>query len=221
MTKDNTLKRRHFMATSSAAAAAAGLSASTAAVNAAAQPRKKKVLIALGEFCEALETYYMIFRLREAGVIPVVGSKSVKRLQLVVHDFEPAYEGYTEKLGYQVDVDLPYEHVDPAGFDGVLIPGGRGPEEMRQDPHLMKIVNHFMDNNLPLGAMCHGVMVLYTERDIRGRAMTAYYGIRADIERLGGRFVDQAAVVDKKMVTSRGWPDLPEFMQAFLKVLGA
>ncbi len=221
MTKSNKIQRRTFLETGSLAAA--GITASVAAQAAQSKQEKtkekKRVLIAIGEFSEALETWYMVFRLREIGIEPVIGSKSVKRLQLVVHDFEPDYEGYTEKLGYQIDVDLPYEHIDPKSFDGLLIPGGRGPEEIRQDPDLMKIVNYFLDNDLPLGAMCHGVMVLYTERSIKGRTMTAYHGIKADIERLGGKFVDREVAVDKHLVTSRGWPDLPGFMREFLKIV--
>jgi len=179
----------------------------------------KRVLIAIGEFSEGLETYYMIYRLMEEGAVPVTAALEVKRLQLVVHDFDPQYSNYTEKLGYQIETQVAYKDVDPAQYDGLLIPGGRGPEEMRQYDEVLRIVGYFMDKKLPLGAMCHGPQVIYAARPIKGHRLAAYHGIRADVELAGGVFVDEPVVVDGSLVTSRGWPDLPHFMPKFLKVL--
>ncbi len=183
--------------------------------------RGKRVLIAIGEFSEGLETYYMIYRLMEEGAVPVVAASEVKRLQLVVHDFDPQYSNYTEKLGYLIETQVAYKDVDPAAYDGLLIPGGRGPEEIRQYDEVLRIVAYFMDKKLPLGAMCHGPQVVYAARPIKGRRLAAYHGIRADVESAGGVFVDEPVVVDGSLVTSRGWPDLPYFMPKFLKVLAS
>ena len=49
----------------------------------------------------------------------------------------------------------------PADYDGMVIPGGRGPEEMRQDPAVLEIVGHFLDKKLPLGAA--GTTAIYTK----------------------------------------------------------
>jgi protease I len=152
--------------------------------------------------------------------VPVVAAADVKRLQMVVHDFEPQYSNYTEKLGYFIETEIAYKDVKPADYDGLLIPGGRGPEEMRQYDEVLKIVGHFMDEKLPLGAMCHGPQVIYAARPVKGRRIAAYYGIQADVELAGATFVDAPVVVDGAMVTSRGWPDLPYFMPKFLEVLG-
>ncbi|MBN1341655.1 MAG: DJ-1/PfpI family protein [Phycisphaerae bacterium] len=179
----------------------------------------KRVLIAIGEFSEAMETYYMLYRLMEEGVKPVVAAAKAKTVQLVVHDFEERYTNYTEKLGYLIKADVAYPDVKPTDFDAVLIPGGRGPEEIRQDKDVLRIVAHFMAKDLPLGAMCHGPMVLYAAGSVRGRRIAAYHGIKTDIELAGATFVDEPVVVDRKLVTSRGWPDLPEFMPKLIEVL--
>ncbi len=181
--------------------------------------RGKKVLVCVGEFSEGMETYYMVYRLIEEGVVPTVAATKVKLLQTVVHDFDPQYTNYTEKLGYLIQVDAAYQDIDPTQYHGLLIPGGRGPEEIRQNKDCLRIVGHFVDQNLPLGAMCHGPQVIYAARPIKGRRIAAYSAIRPDIEAAGGIFVDQPAVVDGAMVTSRGWPDLPYFMPKFLQVL--
>ena len=215
------ISRRRAMTVSLGAAGLAALGAGPASAQAPQRQKLdgKRVLVAIGEFSEGMETYYMVYRLMEEGVVPVVAAAEAKRLQMVVHDFEPQYSNYTEKLGYQIEAHVAYKDVKPADYAGLLCPGGRAPEEIRQNRDLVKIVAHFMDNKLPLGAMCHGVMLLYTARPIKGLKMTAYGGIRKDIELLGGKFSDEPVVVDGSVVTSRGWPDLPYFMPKFVEVM--
>jgi protease I len=213
------LTRREAVA-ASLGAAAIGAAPAAAQAGAHSPLKGKRVLVAIGEFSEGMETYYMVYRLVEEGVVPVVAAASVKRVQMVVHDFEPQYSNYTEKLGYQIQAEVAYKDVKPAEYDGLLIPGGRGPEEIRQHREALNAVRYFMDKNLPVGAMCHGPQVLYAARPVKGRRMTAYYAIRPDLELAGAEFVDSPAVVDGALVTSRGWPDLPYFMPKFLEILG-
>jgi protease I len=192
---------------------------------ASAQGRKKpstkgkKVLVCIGEFSEGMETYYMIYRLKEAGAKPVVAAKEVKLLQMVVHDFDPCFSNYTEMLGYKIQTDIAYADVKPGDYDGLVIPGGRGPEEIRQYAEVLDLIGYFLDKKLPLGAMCHGPQVLWSARPLKGRKMTCYHGIRADLELAGATFIDEPVVVDGPLVTSRGWPDLPDFMPKFLAAL--
>jgi len=179
----------------------------------------KKVLVCIGDFSEAMETYYMVFRLKEEGIIPVVAANEVKLLQMVVHDFDPCFSNYTETSGYKIQTDIAYSDAKPGDYDGMLIPGGRGPEEIRQYDEVLDLTGYFLDKNLPLGAMCHGPQVVWAARPVKGRKMTCYYGIRADLELAGAKFVDAPSVADGNLVTSRGWPDLPEMMPMFLDVL--
>jgi len=155
----------------------------------------------------------------EEGVEPVVVASQVKRVQMVVHDFDPKYTNYIEMPGYMIKSQIAYKDVKPADYDGLIIPGGRGPEEMRQRQDALDVVGYFMDHDLPLGAMCHGQAVLYTARSVKNRRMTAFAGIKADIIAAGAKWVDEPVVVDRAMVTSDGWPVLPKFLPAFLGVL--
>ena len=158
----------------SASIGAAGLLAAGAAVSPAHTPpdspygskplKGKKVLVAIGDFSEGMETYYMVYRLMEEGVEPVVAASAAKRLQMVVHDFEPEYTNYTEKLGYFIQTHIAYDDVKPADYDALLIPGGRGPEEIRQYASARELVSYFLDNKRPLGAMCHGPQVVCAGR---------------------------------------------------------
>lgn len=180
----------------------------------------KKILIATGEFGESLEVYYCVHRLLEAGMRPLIAAPHQKTLQLVVHDFEPGYDSYTEKLGYRVGADLAYADVEPTEFDGLILPGGRAPEEIRSHKDLLHVVRHFLVEEKPIAAICHGVMILYTAGSVEGMDLTSYSGIRPDVEMAGANWLDEEVVVSRNIVTSRGWGDLHAFLREFLKLLG-
>ncbi len=220
---DRLVTRRRLMTaalgtTGMAALAGAPGTAAAAARREGSLPGKK-VLIAIGDFSESMETYYLVYRLVEEGVTPVVVAAAKKTLQLVVHDFDRQYTNYTEKLGYLIQTDLAYDDVQAADYHALLVPGGRGPEEIRQYASALDITRYFLDHRLPVGAMCHGPQLLYAARPLTGRRIAAYAGIRADVEAAGATYVDEPVVVDGPLVTSRGWPDLPYFMPKFLDVL--
>jgi putative intracellular protease/amidase len=66
--------------------------------------------------------------------------------------------------------------LEPEGFDGLLLPGGHAPG-MRQylgSPLLQDQVMRFWATGKPVGAICHGVLVLARTRDpLTGRSVLA------------------------------------------------
>jgi len=179
----------------------------------------ERVLILTGDAGEELEVYYMLYRLREAGYAVDVAASERRRLQLVVHDFEPGWDTYVERPGRGLDADLAFSDVEPERYAALLIPGGRAPEVIRNDTDVQRIVAHFFDHGLPVGHMCHGVQVPAAAGYVRGRRVAAYPPLAPDIEAAGGEFVDGADVVDGAMVSARGWEDLADFFRAFLELL--
>ena len=179
----------------------------------------ERVLILTADSGEELEVYYMLYRFREAGYAVDVAAPRRKTLQLVVHDFEPGWDTYIERPGRRLDADLAFADVDPERYLAVVIPGGRAPEVIRNDPEVQRIVGHFMEHDLPVGHMCHGVQVLAAGGYIRGRRVSAFPPLAPDIEAAGGEFVDGKDVVDGSMVSATGWPDLAEWSRAFMEVL--
>src|SRR2546430_2600223 len=84
-------------------------------------------------------------RLREGGHEAVVAARTTRAVKLVVHDFEPDCDAYTEKPGHQLPVDVAFGDVNPEDYDALVIPGGRAPEYIRTDPDVARIVTHFFD----------------------------------------------------------------------------
>ena len=88
-------------------------------------------------------------RLTEEGYQVDIAAPSVKKLQFVVHDF------HTEKPAITWPADLAFADVDPASYVALVIPGGRAPEYIRNDPDVQRIVRHFMAGDNPVAQLCH------------------------------------------------------------------
>src|SRR5262249_51486437 len=166
------------------------------------------VLILTADSGEELEAYYMLYRFREAGYAVDVAAPQRKRLQLVVHDFEPGADTYVERPGRGLEADRAFAEVEPEKYAGVVIPGGRAPEVIRNDREVRRIVSHFFEHALPGGHMCHGVQVPAVYGFIRGRKVAAFPPLQPDVEAAGGEFVEGPDVVDGDMVSATRWPRL-------------
>ncbi|GAB3891301.1 DJ-1/PfpI family protein [Kibdelosporangium lantanae] len=178
-----------------------------------------RVLILAGDAAEELDSMYPVFRLRESGHEAIVAAPTTRPVKLVVHDFEPGWDAYTEKPGHHLPVDLAFADVRPEDYDGLVIPGGRAPEYIRTDPDVARVVRYFFEQDLPVGTICHGPQVPAALGLLRGRVTAAYPPLRADVEHAGATYVDGPDVVDGAMVSCRGWPDLPEWSRAFMRLL--
>ncbi|HSI81840.1 MAG TPA: DJ-1/PfpI family protein, partial [Solirubrobacterales bacterium] len=176
-------------------------------------------LMITGDAAEDLDVMYPLYRLREAGWDVDVAALTRRIVQLVVHDFDPNSDAYTEKPGRRLEVDLAFSEVDPSRYGALVIPGGRAPEYIRTDPHVRRITEHFFANDLPVGTICHGPQVPAVLGLLRGRTTACFPPLTGDMESAGATVVDAPDVVDGNMVSCRGWPDMPEWSRAFVAVL--
>ena len=178
-----------------------------------------KILIVTGDAAESLEVLYPYQRLREEGYDVHIAAPARKKLQFVVHDFVPGYDTYTEKPGYTWEADLAFADVDPSQYVAMVIPGGRAPEYIRNDPDVKRIVESFFGDDKPVAQLCHAPLVLSAAGVLAGRKTAAYPALAPDVASSGAEFVDGDAVVDGNMVSARAWPDHPGWMRAFMRML--
>ena len=172
----------------------------------------KKILIITGDAGESFEILYASHRLLEAGLIPVIAAPVVKRMNLVMHDFEPGWDTYVERKGYLVESDISFDDVKPADYEAVLIPGGRAPEYLRNDPRVIKIVKQFSESNKYIFAICHGVQILVTAGLVNRKKIACYEHVKFEVESCGGQYVTpDEAVKDGQIVTGKTWQSHPEF----------
>ncbi|GIW11928.1 MAG: protease [Dehalococcoidia bacterium] len=178
-----------------------------------------KVLILTGDAAESLEVLYPYQRLREEGYEVHIAAPTKKKLQFVVHDFVPGFDTYTEKPGYTWDADLAFAEVDPTEYVAVVIPGGRAPEYIRNDPDFQRILRHFFQANRPVAQLCHAALTLIPLGVLAGRRTAAYPALEPEVRAAGAEFVNREAVVDGMMVSARAWPDHPAWMREFIRLL--
>lgn len=178
-----------------------------------------KILVVTGDAAESLEVLYPYQRLREEGYEVHIAAPARKTLRFVVHDFEPGFDTYTEKPGYTFPADLAFSEVEPSQYAALVIPGGRAPEYLRNDPELRKIVKSFFDTDKPVAQICHGPLLTAVLGALDGRRVTAYPALEPDMQSAGATFHDQETVVDGPLVSARAWPDHPTWMREFLRVL--
>ncbi len=178
-----------------------------------------RALLLTGDAAEELDTMYPYYRVQEGGWDVDVAALTTRAVQLVIHDFDPESDAYTEKAGRKLPVDLAFSDVDVERYSALVIPGGRAPEYIRMDPDVRRITEHFFERDLPVGLICHGPQVPAVYGLLSGRRTAAFPPLTGDMENAGATVVDAPDVVDRNVVSCRGWPDMPEWSRAFMSVL--
>ena len=179
-----------------------------------------KILIITGDAGESFEILYASHRLREAGYFPVIAAPVVKRMNLVMHDFEPGWDTYVERQGYLVESDISFDDVNTTDYKAVLIPGGRAPEYLRNDRRVIEIVKKFSESDKYVFAICHGVQVLVTAGLVNKKKIACYEHVKFEVESCGGKYITpDEAVQDGKIVTGKTWQSHPEFYKLVFSCL--
>jgi len=180
----------------------------------------KKILIITGDAGESFEILYASHRLREVGFVPVIAAPAVKRMNLVIHDFEPGWDTYVERKGYLVESDISFDKVNTADYEALLLPGGRAPEYLRNDARVINIVKEFAGSNKYIFAICHGVQILVTEGLVNNKKIACYEHVKFEVEACGGHYITpDEAVKDGKIVTGKTWQSHPEFYKIVFSCL--
>jgi protease I len=132
-------------------------------------------------------------------------------------------KGWNHKeWGETVAVDKTVDSVDAKSFDALLLPGGvMNPDKLRMDPKAVAFVKAFFDAAKPVAAICHGPWTIIEAGAAKGRTLTSWPSLKTDIQNAGGRWVDQEAVVDGTLVTSRNPNDIPAFNREIAKLFAA
>lgn len=179
----------------------------------------QKILLAIGDAAEVLDTFYPFFRLREEGYEVLIGGPAARVYHLVQHDRHPDWDITIESPGYNMTADIGFADVDPAEFVGMVITGGRAPEYLRYNPDLLRITKAFFAASKPVASVCHGIEVVAAAGVLEGLEATTVAKCRLDIEPFGGKYVDREVCVSKNLVTARTWHDSPAWMREYIKLL--
>jgi protease I len=94
-----------------------------------------------------------------------------------------------------------------------VLPGGQiNPDKLRLEPKALEIIRAFLNQGKVVAAICHAPWLLIEVDAVRGRNMTCYQSIKADLINAGAKYHDKPVVVDEGIVTSRNPGDLDAFV---------
>jgi len=169
-----------------------------------------RVLIVATDGFEEWELFGPRAILKERGAEVVLASPKLDPIQATVHD-DP---------GKTIRPDLTVDQVKADDFDALILPGGvRNPDHLRTNAAAIELIKSFAGQGKPIGAICHGPWLLVEADVLRGRTATSWPSIRTDLRNAGANVVDEAAVTDGNIVTSRNPQDVEEFTKAIVELV--
>lgn len=117
------------------------------------------------------------------------------------------------KKGGQFESDHAIGDVSASDYDALLIPGGFSPDSLRGDKEdrFGKFATHFLENDKPVFAICHGPQLLVDTNLLKDRHVTSVKNVKNDLINAGANWDDKALEVCGNLVTSRTPADLDEF----------
>jgi protease I len=156
-----------------------------------------RILIVATDGFEEWELFGPRQILQKRGAEVVLASLKLDPIQATVHD-DP---------GRTIRPDL-------------ILPGGvRNPDQLRLHGNVIDLIKAFNQQGKPIGAICHGPWLLVEADLLRGRTATSWPSIRTDLRNAGANVIDDAAVTDGNIVTSRKPEDVEAFTNAIIDLI--
>jgi protease I len=157
---------------------------------------------------EQVELTEPVKALKEAGAaVRIVSPKSGSIQGFNHHD-----------KGDKISVDESLDRAKPDSFEALVLPGGViNPDMLRLEPKAIAFVRHFVETGKPIAAICHGPWTLINAGGVKGRRMTSWPSLEADLKNAGAQWVNEEVVTDNGLVTSRKPDDLPAFCKKMIE----
>jgi protease I len=178
-----------------------------------------RIAIVTGDGGESYEALYAYHRFLEEGYDAFIAAPSKRRLHLVMHDFEPGWDTYVERQGYGLEAHAGIDELRAEDLDALVLLGGRAPEYLRHNHHLLAVIREMDAAGKWLFSVCHGIQVLVAAGVVSGRAVTCYEHVRSEVEAAGARYVEEQATRDGNIVSAQTWESHPELYREIFRCL--
>ncbi len=169
-----------------------------------------RVLIVATDGFEEWELFGPRQILQQRGAEVVLASLKRDPIQATIHD-DP---------GTTIRPDLTIDEANADDFDALILPGGvRSPDQLRIHGNVIALIRTFAEQGKPVGAICHGPWLLVEADLVRERTATSWPSIRTDLRNAGALVIDEPAVTDGNIVTSRNPDDVEAFTNAIIDLI--
>jgi len=164
------------------------------------------VLVPLAQGCEELEAVTVVDLLRRAGINVVTAGL----------DEQPV----TASRGTVLVPDMTLDAALGQDFDMVVLPGGLpGADHLDNDGRLAGLLKQMAADGKYTAAICAAPKVLASAGLLEGKQVTSYPGVLQAGSVPGMTYVEQAVVLDDKVITSRGPGTALDFALQLVEVL--
>ena len=124
--------------------------------------------------------------------------------------------------GETVRVDRKVDDAKVEDYAALVLPGGQiNPDKLRLETQAIDFIRSFGETGRPIAAICHGPWTLIDAGLAKGKRMTSWPSLRIDLTNAGAQWADAEVIVDGPIITSRKPDDIPAFVDALVKQLGA
>ena len=165
----------------------------------------RRAAIMVGPQFEDTEALYPLYRLREAGAhVQVIGSEAGATVP--------------GKKGHELEVEQAAGDLESERLDLLVIAGGYGPDKLRTDEGVLRLVCDMHESGKPIAFICHAGWVPASAGIVAGKRVTSVRAIADDLRNAGADWEDSEVVVDGNLISSRRPDDLPAFMRATIEV---
>jgi protease I len=165
----------------------------------------RRAAIMVGPMFEDIEALYPLYRLREAGAaVGVIGSEAGATVR--------------GKKSHELEIEQAASDLLAEDLDLLVIAGGYGPDKLRMDEEVLRLVRDLHSQGKPIGFICHAGWVPASAGIVEGRRVTSYPSIADDLRNAGAEWEDSETVVDGNLISARRPDDLPAFMSATIDV---
>jgi len=141
-------------------------------------------------------------------------------VQLASLTLDPIQATVHDDPGKTIRPNLTIGQVNTDDFAALILPGGvRNPDALRIHGNVIGLIRDFNRQGKPIAAICHGPWLLVEADLLRGRTATSWPSIRTDLRNAGANVVDEPAVTDGNLVTSRNPNDVEAFTAAVIDLV--
>ncbi len=170
------------------------------------QLKGKRVGVLVEEGFEDLEFWVPVMRLREEGAdVIIIGTGR-----------QDVFQG---KHCLEARPDTTADQVHADNLDGLVVPGGWGPDKLRRYDAVLDLVRTMDAQGKIIASICHGGWVLASAGIVKGRKATGSRGIRDDMRNAGAIWVDEPAFREGNLVWGRVVADIPAFCRELVTAL--
>ena len=151
-------------------------------------------------------------------IVPMWGMKNAGAKVLIVGSgSKEIYQGKRGTVAIRVDATA--DKVRAEDFDAIIVPGGRAPARMRQHKSMVDLIKKANELGKVIAAVCHGPQLLIAAGIVKGRRLTSWPTVAAELTDAGAEWIDEAVVRDGNFITSRKPADLPRFNKAIIETM--